>query len=159
MELKAAPNGDVYVPLAQPYGRFVNELLTAQRYPETKLVPGKDIVRPYDVSAWTLPLMMGVAAERATLPAALAPWKPVPSQLPTDGAAFALAPGSPETARLVNAGLRGGAVRIARATVERRRARVAGGHGLPRRRGGQGRGREGGAGPVLDGRSLRPGGG
>ena len=79
VELKAAPNGDVYVPLAQPYGRFVNELLTAQRYPETKLVPGKDIVRPYDVSAWTLPLMMGVTAERATLPAALAPWKPVPS--------------------------------------------------------------------------------
>ena len=117
VELRAAPNGDVYVPLAQPYGRFVNELLTAQRYPETKLVPGKDVVRPYDVSAWTLPLMMGVAAERATLPAALAPWKPVPSQLPTDGAAFALAPGSPETARLVNAGLRGGAARIARATV------------------------------------------
>ena len=28
VELKAAPNGDVYVPLAQPYGRFVNELLT-----------------------------------------------------------------------------------------------------------------------------------
>ena len=75
VELKSAPNGDVYVPLAQPYGRFVNELLTAQRYPETKLVPGKDIVRPYDVSAWTLPLMMGVTAERATLPPALAPWK------------------------------------------------------------------------------------
>ena len=108
VELHVAPNGDVYVPLAQPYGRFVNELLTPQRYPETKLVPGKDIVRPYDVSAWTLPLMMGVTAERAALPAALAPWKAVPSPLATDGAAFALAPGSPETARLVNAGLRGG---------------------------------------------------
>jgi hypothetical protein len=34
--------------------------------------------------------------------------------LPLDGAAFALAPGSPETARLVNAGLRGGRARIAR---------------------------------------------
>ncbi len=117
VELMAAANGDVYVPLAQPYGRFVNELLTAQRYPETKLVPGKDIVRPYDVSAWTLPLMMGVSAERATLPAALAPWRAVPAQLATDGAAFALAPGSPETARLVNAGLRGGTARVARATV------------------------------------------
>jgi hypothetical protein len=115
VELKAAANGDVYVPLAQPYGRFVNELLTPQRYPETKLVPGKDIVRPYDVSAWTLPLMMGVAAERATLPAALAPWKAAAPSLPLEGAAFALAPGSPETARLVNAGLRGGAARIVRA--------------------------------------------
>ncbi len=117
VELRAAPNGDVYVPLAQPYGRFANELLTAQRYPETKLVPGKDIVRPYDVSAWTLPLMMGVTAERATLPAALAPWKAGAPTLPLEGAAFALAPGSPETARLVNAGLRGGTGRVARAAV------------------------------------------
>jgi len=117
VELKAAPNGDVYVPLAQPYGRFANELLTPQRYPETKLVPGKDIVRPYDVSAWTLPLMMGVTAERATLPAALAPWKASAPALPLYGAAFALTPGSPETARLVNAGLRGGQARIARAPV------------------------------------------
>jgi hypothetical protein len=117
VELVAAPNGDVYVPLAQPYGRFVNELLTAQRYPETKLVPGKDIVRPYDVSAWTLPLMMGVTAERATLPPALAPWKSAAPTLPLDGSAFALAPGSPETTRLVNAGLRAGTVRIARAAV------------------------------------------
>ena len=117
VEVKAAPGGDVYVPLAQPYGRFVNELLTPQRYPETKLVPGKDIVRPYDVSAWTLPLMMGVAVERTTLPAALTPWKAVAPSLPLEGAAFALAPGSPETARLVNAGLRAGTARIARAAV------------------------------------------
>jgi len=125
VELKAAPNGDVYVPLAQPYGRFVSELLTPQRYPETKLVPGKDIVRPYDVSAWTLPLMMGVTAERAPLPAALAPWEAAPPSVPVDGAAFALAPGSPETARLVNAGLRGGTARIARAAV------AVGGHEWP----------------------------
>ncbi len=117
MELRTAANGDVYVPLAQPYGRFVSELLTPQRYPETKLVPGKDIVRPYDVSAWTLPLMMGVAAERATLPANLSPWQPARPSLPLEGAAFALAPGSPESARRVNAGLRGGAVRVARVAV------------------------------------------
>ena len=117
VELRSATNGDVYVPLAQPYGRFVNELLTPQRYPETRLVPGKDIVRPYDVSAWTLPLMMGVTVERTTLPATLAAWTPVAPALPLDGGTFALAPGSPETARLVNAGLRAGTVRIARGPV------------------------------------------
>jgi hypothetical protein len=117
VELRAAANGDVYVPLAQPYGRFVKELLTAQRYPETKLVPGKDIVRPYDVAAWTLPLMMGVSVERTTLPAGLPPWKAATPSLPVDGAAVALAPGSPENARLVNAGLRGGSARIARAAT------------------------------------------
>ena len=114
VELRTAENGDAYVPLAQPYGRFVNELLTPQRYPETKLVAGKDIVRPYDVSAWTLPLMMGVSVERTTLPAGLSPWKTVAPSLSTHAAAFALAPGSPETARLVNAALRGGQTRIAR---------------------------------------------
>jgi hypothetical protein len=117
VELRAAANGDVYVPLAQPYGRFVKELLTAQRYPETKLVPGKDIVRPYDVAAWTLPLMMGVSVEQTTLPAGLASWKAATPSLPGDGAAFAIAPGSPENARLVNAGLRGGSARIARAAT------------------------------------------
>ena len=114
VELKLAPGGDVYVPLAQPYGRFVNELLTPQRYPEVKLVAGKDIVRPYDVSAWTLPLMMGVTVERAPLAPALGPWKPAPPRLPLEGVAFALVPGSAETARLVNAGLRGGTARVAR---------------------------------------------
>jgi hypothetical protein len=117
VELKAAANGDVLVPLAQPYGRFVNELLTPQRYPETKLVPGKDIVRPYDVSAWTLPLMMGVTVERTALPTGLASWKPAAPALPTEGGGFALLPGSPETSRLVNAGLRSGGARVARATV------------------------------------------
>jgi hypothetical protein len=117
VELKAAPGGDVYVPLAQPYGPFVNELLTPQRYPETRLVAGKDIVRPYDVSAWTLPLMMGVSVERAALPANLAPWKADAARLLPDDGAFALPPGSPETARLVNAGLRGGAARVARGPV------------------------------------------
>ncbi|HEY7922371.1 MAG TPA: M14 family metallopeptidase, partial [Vicinamibacteria bacterium] len=116
VELKAAANGDVYVPLAQPYGRFAVEMLTPQRYPETKLVPGKEIVRPYDVSAWTLPLMMGVSVERTTLPAGLVPWKPAPPALAADGA-VAIAPGSPESARLVNAGLRGGQARIARAAT------------------------------------------
>ena len=116
VELKQAPNGDVFVPLAQPYGRFVNEMLSTQRYPEVKLVAGKEIVRPYDVSAWSLPLMMGVAAERATLPDGLAPWKAAAPALAASSA-VALAPGSAETARLVNAGLRGGAARIARKPV------------------------------------------
>src|SRR5262249_29782101 len=60
VEVRAAANGDAFVPLAQPYGRFVSEMFEPQRYPEVKLVPGKEIVRPYDVSAWSLPLMMGV---------------------------------------------------------------------------------------------------
>ena len=117
VEVKRAANGDVYVPLAQPYGRFVREMLSVQRYPETRLVAGKDIVRPYDVSAWTLPLMMGVTVEEATLPEGLSPWT-LPAR-PTAGGTLALPPGRPETAKAVNAALRagGGAVRVAREKV------------------------------------------
>jgi len=69
VELFTDASGDVWVPLAQPYGDFVREMLTTQRYPEVKLVGGPDIVRPYDVAAWSLPLMMGVTVENATMPA------------------------------------------------------------------------------------------
>jgi hypothetical protein len=119
VEVEAAPDGDAWIPLAQPYGPFVQEMLSVQRYPEVKLVPGRDIVRPYDVSAWTLPLMMGVVVERATLPDGLRPWAAPEPRLATHGAAFALAPGSPENAKLVNAALRSsGRVAVARETVD-----------------------------------------
>jgi hypothetical protein len=115
VEVRRAGNGDVYIPLAQPYGLFVREMLSVQRYPQVKLVSGQDIVRPYDVSAWTLPLMMGVEAERAEMPVGLVAWTPRAVDLPVGGEAFAIAPGRPEAARLVNAALRtNGRVRVAR---------------------------------------------
>jgi len=96
---------------------LLREMLSVQRYPEVKLVPGKEIVRPYDLAAWTLPLMMGVTVDRATLPEGLTPWKAaapralIPAQ-PSAGT------GSPENAKLVNAALHGGgAVRIGRAQI------------------------------------------
>jgi hypothetical protein len=108
VELALAANGDVYIPLAQPYGRFVKEMMEVQRYPEVKLVAGKEIVRPYDVATWTLPLMMGVHVEKTALPDGLKPFSPAAFALP-DGAAYALAPGSPENAKAVNAALKAGA--------------------------------------------------
>jgi hypothetical protein len=60
-------SGDFYVPLHQPYGRFVIEMLGIQRYPKVKPVAGGNILPPYDVAAWSLPLMMGVTVEKTTL--------------------------------------------------------------------------------------------
>ena len=57
-----------YIPTAQPYGRFVKEMLGTQRYPKVKLVAGPNIVPPYDMTAWSLPLMMGVSVEKVRLP-------------------------------------------------------------------------------------------
>jgi Zinc carboxypeptidase len=55
------------IPTAQPYDRFVEEMLGVQRYPEVHPAPGSGILEPYDVAAWSLPLMMGVKAEKTRL--------------------------------------------------------------------------------------------
>ncbi len=76
------PEGSVVFLAAQPYRPFLLEMMERQRYPEVRVSPdSKDIYRPYDVTAWTLPLMMGVDWARADRPftAALAklegePW-------------------------------------------------------------------------------------
>ena len=107
VELFADRSGDLWVPLAQPYGVFVSEMLTTQRYNEVKLVSGPDIVRPYDVSAWSLPLMMGVQVERGTMPEGLARWTPPAAGATAPAGTVALAPGT-ESARALNAALRSG---------------------------------------------------
>ena len=58
------------VATAQPYGRFADEMLGIQRYPEVRPAAGSGILEPYDVAAWSLPLLMGVKAEKAKLAAA-----------------------------------------------------------------------------------------
>ncbi len=105
VELRAADNGDVWIPLSQPYGVFVREMLEPQRYPEVKLVAGPEIVRPYDVAAWSLPLMMGVEVAHAVLPAGTQPYTPAAAGASAPGGVTALVPGV-ESARALNAALR-----------------------------------------------------
>jgi len=71
VEVQQAGSGDYWISMAQPYSRFVTEMLEPQRYPEVRLQPGRDILRPYDVATWTLPLAMGVTVEHASLPGGL----------------------------------------------------------------------------------------
>jgi hypothetical protein len=68
VEIVQADNGDYWIPMAQPYSKFVAQLLEPQRYPEVRLQAGKEILRPYDVASWTLPMAMGVAVDRGTPP-------------------------------------------------------------------------------------------
>jgi len=65
--LYSATRKTFYIPTAQPYGRFVSEVLGIQRYPKVKLTPGASIVPPYDITAWSLPLLMGVEVSREKL--------------------------------------------------------------------------------------------
>jgi hypothetical protein len=117
VEVKQAAGGDVWIPVAQPYGRFVTEMLTPQRYPEVKLQPGRDFVRPYDVAAWSLPLMMGVTVEHGTLPDRLTAYAPAAVSPPREGAFFALAPEGPEQAKVVSAAVRAGKAWVARTSA------------------------------------------
>lgn len=56
-----------YIPTAQPFARFINEFLGTQRYPKIKPVAGQNIIYPYDVTTWSLPLMMGVEVSKVKL--------------------------------------------------------------------------------------------
>jgi hypothetical protein len=52
--------GDIVYPLAQPFRAFVKEVMEKQDYPVRRFTPGGEIMRPYDVTSWSLPLHRGV---------------------------------------------------------------------------------------------------
>lgn len=52
--------GDIIVPLNQPFRSFIKEMLESQEFPARHYTPGGQLIDPYDITSWSLPLHRGV---------------------------------------------------------------------------------------------------
>ncbi len=65
---KRYKKGTYVIRMQQPYGSWAKTLLERQNYPDLRLYPGGPPKRPYDVTAQTLPMLMGVAVDTVQQP-------------------------------------------------------------------------------------------
>ncbi|HXB69404.1 MAG TPA: M14 metallopeptidase family protein [Candidatus Acidoferrales bacterium] len=68
VEIGKGEDGSAVIAMHQPYSGWAKSLLERQRYPEDRLYPGGPPKRPYDVTAHTLPLLMGVEVKAVNQP-------------------------------------------------------------------------------------------
>ncbi|MFC2129772.1 M14 family zinc carboxypeptidase, partial [Bacteroidota bacterium] len=62
VEGRAYSKGDVVIPLAQPFRAFIKEVMETQEFPIRHYTPGGELIRPYDITSWSLPLHRQVDA-------------------------------------------------------------------------------------------------
>lgn len=65
---KMVPASSIIIPLAQPLRSFIKEIMDAQTFPEIRLTSDGEPLAPYDVTAWSLPIQMGVRYETIDQP-------------------------------------------------------------------------------------------
>ncbi len=65
---KSYPKGSYVIRMNQPYSGWAKTLLERQDYPDLRLYPGGPPKRPYDVTAQTLPMLMGADVQTVEQP-------------------------------------------------------------------------------------------
>lgn len=65
---KQYPAGTYVIRLAQVFGRYAKDMLEPQTYPEVRPAPGAPAQPPYDVTAWSLGMQMGVETQFVDAP-------------------------------------------------------------------------------------------
>ncbi len=56
--------GDIVVPLAQPFRAFIKEVMESQVFPERHYTPDGEMIQPYDITSWSLPLHKGLISDQ-----------------------------------------------------------------------------------------------
>ncbi len=54
--------GDIVIPLAQPYRAFIKEVMEKQNFPVRHYTPNGKLIKPYDITTWSLPLHRGLTS-------------------------------------------------------------------------------------------------
>jgi len=88
--------GDVVIPLAQPFRPFIKEVMETQVFPERHYTPGGELIKPYDITSWSLPLHRYVSSEEIDVRS-----KELESKLSRVEASYDLKTEVPEAAAMV----------------------------------------------------------
>ncbi|SPF40268.1 Peptidase M14, carboxypeptidase A [Candidatus Sulfopaludibacter sp. SbA4] len=80
VEVGRGADGSAVVSMHQPYSGWAKTLLEVQHYPNDLLYPGGPPKRPYDVTANTLPMLMGVEVKTVQQPVTFSgEWQAAPA--------------------------------------------------------------------------------
>ena len=108
--------GTFVIPMTQVFARYAKDMLEKQTYPEVRRAPSAPPEAPYDVTAWSLGMLLGVDTVfvKDALPASLkltpvASFPAVPGGVDGDGTRFTFDDKGPDTAIAINRLLKDGA--------------------------------------------------